>query len=434
MRYLYTILLYLTTPLIIFRLYWKSRRLPAYRYRIGERFSFYKNTPMPVDIWIHAVSLGEVVAATPLIQTLLNKKWRVLVTTMTPTGSQQVLNRFGAQVVHQYVPYDLPWVLRRFFRKFQPRIGMIMETELWPNIIHQAKRSQVPLLLVNARLSDRAFKQYIKLRFMFKPVLNEFTTILAQSRQDAQRFIDLGASVQNVKVMGNLKFDLPAVDVDRNLQQAFKMAFGHDRVILIAASTHEGEEEAFLRRLATLKNSIPRLLLLIAPRHPERFKTVYQLCQQYSRNTELRSQLHEIDTHTEVIVLDSLGELMLFYSMSDYAFVGGSLVPIGGHNVLEPIAVNVPVLCGPYMNNSKSICDDLCRANALVKALDTDDLIKKLVDLYENPMRRETQIKNATAVLNANRGALDRCMEEIERRVGKAQSAHHEEHGKNQKL
>lgn len=414
MRYFYTILLYLATPLIVLRLYWKSRRLPAYRYRIAERFSFYKNAPMPVDIWIHAVSLGEVVAATPLIQALLKKKQRVLVTTMTPTGSQQVLNRFGTQVVHHYVPYDLPWVLRRFFRRFKPRVGMIMETELWPNIIHQAKCSQIPLLLVNARLSDRAFKQYIKLRFMFKLVINEFTAILAQSQQDAQRFMDLGASPQYVKVVGNLKFDLPAVVIDKNLQQVFKAAWGNERVVLIAASTHEGEEEVFLRQLATLKNAIPQLLLLIAPRHPERFQAVYQLCQQYSYTTGLRSQRQNITEQTDVVVLDSLGELMLFYSMSDYAFVGGSLVPIGGHNVLEPIAVNVPVLCGPYMNNSKSICDDLCRANALEKVLDADDLIKKLVALYQNPMRREAQIKNAIAVLHANRGALDRCIEEIE--------------------
>lgn len=413
MRYLYTILLYLMTPLIILRLYWKSRRLPAYRHRIGERFSFYKNAAMPVDIWLHAVSLGEVVAATPLIQALLKKNLRILVTTMTPTGSQQVLNRFGTQVVHHYVPYDLPWVLRRFFKKFKPRVAVIMETELWPNMIHQANRYKVPILLVNARLSDRAFKQYIKLRFMFKPVLNQFTAILAQSQQDAARFIDLGATSQRVKVAGNLKFDVPPVVVDENLHAFFLNAWGSDRVVLIAASTHEGEEEAFLSRWATLKSAIPHLLLLIAPRHPERFQTVYQLCQRYSSRTGLRSQPQTIDENSEVIVLDSLGELMLFYSMSDYAFVGGSLVPVGGHNVLEPIAVNVPVLCGPYMNNSKSICDDLCRANALEKALDADDLINKLIDLYQNPTRRQAQISNATAVLNANRGTLARLLEQV---------------------
>lgn len=414
MRYLYTFVLYLITPLIILRLLWKSRRLPAYWQRIAERFSLHGAATGPIDVWLHAVSLGEVVAATPLIQAMLDKNLRVMVTTMTPTGSQQVSKRFGSLVAHQYLPYDLPWALRRFFKKLKPRLGIIMETELWPNLIAQAKKMNVPLLLVNARLSDRAFQQYHKVRFMFKPTLNRLTSILAQSQNDATRFIALGAEPGRVHVAGNIKFDIPAVVVDSQMQSGFSKAWGDGRVVVIAASTHNIEEEQILSRLSRLQHAIPTVLLLIAPRHPERFQSVFELCQQHQFKTGLRSQIDTINEESEVIVLDSLGELMAFYSLSDYAFVGGSLVPIGGHNVLEPIAVNVPVFCGPYMNNAQSICDDLCNEHAMEKASDADDLIEKIIAVYHNPVRREQQINNATAVLNANRGTLARCLVEIE--------------------
>ena len=412
MRYLYTSLLYLMTPFIVLRLYWKSIRLPAYRQRIGERFS--RHAVAPVDVWVHAVSLGEVVAATPLIQSLLERGLRVMVTTMTPTGSQQVVSRFGSRVSHQYVPYDLPWVVRRFFKAMNPRLGIIMETELWPNLNFQASQLKIPVLLVNARLSDKAFKQYEKVRFIFKPILNQLTRILAQSKEDARRFVALGAELSRVHAVGNLKFDMPPVVIDSALSTGFSNAWGKDRVVVIAASTHDNEEEQLLSRLAILQLAIPHVLLLIAPRHPERFQSVYQLCQHYPFKTGLRSKPEAIDVHSEVIVLDSLGELSMFYSLSDYAFVGGSLVPVGGHNVLEAIAMNVPVLCGPCMNNSQSVCDELCAADAIEQAENADDLIQKLIALHDNPQRREQQMKHALAVLQANQGTLLRCMEEVE--------------------
>lgn len=413
MRYIYTFILYLITPFIVLRLYWKSRRLPAYRHRISERFSCGRIPVDSVDVWLHAVSLGEVMAATPLISALLDRGWRVMVTTMTPTGSQQVLNRFGSRVSHQYVPYDLPWALRRFFKKINPRLGIIMETELWPNMIFEAKKNRIPLLLVNARISNRAFKQYAKARFMFKPILNQLTAILAQSEEDAKRFLALGAS--NVQVAGNIKYDIQPAPVSLDSRRVFSEAWGKDRVVVILASTHHDEEEQILSRLSMLKSAIPSLLLLIAPRHPERFQAVYQLCQQHLLKTGLRSEPETINTSSEVIVLDSLGEMSLFYSLSDYAFVGGSLVSIGGHNVLEPIALGVPVFCGPHMDNSKAVCDDLCAANAIVKVSDADTLMKKLLEMHQAPSRREMQIKNATAVLKANQGTLLRCMECIDR-------------------
>lgn len=418
MRAVYTFILYLLTPLIVLRLYWKSWRLPAYRHRIGERFVLKAGLISPVDVWVHAVSLGEVVAAVPLINALLGRGLRVMVTTMTPTGSQQVINRFGDRVSHQYVPYDLPCVLRRFFKKINPRLGIIMETELWPNLIFQATQLNIPLLLVNARLSDRAYQQYVKFRRFFKPVLNQFMMILAQSEEDARRFVELGATPERVSVGGNIKFDMPSVVIDAALQSHFKMAWGQERVVVIAASTHENEEEQILSRWALLKKAIPDVLLLIAPRHPERFQTVYQLCPQYQLTTGLRSNASTIDRNVEVIVLDSLGELSLFYSLSDYAFVGGSLVPIGGHNVLEAIALNVPVLCGPYMNNAQSVCDELCAADAMIQVANGDELIDKLIALHQNPERRMMQINRAMAVLKANQGTLSKCMEEVDSVIG----------------
>ena len=245
MRFVYSFLMYLLTPYLLFRLWWKGRRLPAYRKRILERFSLGKRENRTVDIWVHAVSLGEVIAATPLIDAFLDKQWSVLITTMTPTGSERVQARFGNKVTHRYVPYDLPGVLKRFFRQEKPRVGVIMETELWPNLIYQAHAAQVPLLLANARLSERSLKGYMKLKFLFKPVLNQFSAILAQSEDDAKRFIALGANEDIVQVLGNIKFDLQTHTLDGAKFKELKNHWGTDRVAVIAASTHEDEESQF---------------------------------------------------------------------------------------------------------------------------------------------------------------------------------------------
>jgi 3-deoxy-D-manno-octulosonic-acid transferase len=414
MRRIYTLFLYLISPFIILRLYLKGRRLPAYRQRISERFTWGKTTPVAVDVWLHAVSLGEVVAAIPLIDALIAKQWRVLVTTMTPTGSQHVLKRFGQKVEHQYVPYDFPPVVRRFFKQYNPRLGIIMETELWPNLIYQANRISLPLLLVNARLSDHSFKSYEKVKFMFKPVLNQFTTIFAQSEEDAKRFLALGASEKVVKIVGNIKFDLQLqISANKDCQE-LKNKWGKERAVVIAASTHNDEERQLLSRLTKLKTTMPDVVLLIAPRHPERFQDVYQLSLAQGFKTGRRSQPDSIDSNLDVVILDSMGELLSFYQTSDYAFVGGSLVPIGGHNVLEPIAVNVPVFCGPYMNNSKAICRDLCAAEAMVMAENVDELVAAIAMMHRNESKRKRQIENASKVLTANQGTVTRYMEHIE--------------------
>lgn len=414
MRFVYSFLMYLLTPYLLFRLWWKGRGLPAYRQRILERFCLDKRQNKTVDIWVHAVSLGEVIAATPLIDAFLDKNRSVLITTMTPTGSERVHARFGNKVSHRYVPYDLPGVLKRFFRQEKPTVGIIMETELWPNLIYQANAAQVPLLLANARLSERSLKGYIKLKFLFKPVLNQFAAILAQSEDDAKRFIALGAQKELVQVLGNIKFDLQTHTLDSAKFKELKNHWGSDRVAVIAASTHEDEESQILTHLRRLQQAIPTVVLLIAPRHPERFQTVYQLCVQAGFNTGLRSALDTLSNENEIVVLDSLGELLGMFQISDFAFVGGSLVPVGGHNVLEPIAMNVPVLSGNQVHNFKTICRDLEEAQAIALVNTGGELIDAIIKLHTDKELQNRMIKNATAVLENNKGALVKHFQTIE--------------------
>jgi 3-deoxy-D-manno-octulosonic-acid transferase len=249
---------------------------------------------------------------------------------------------------------------------------------------------------------------------MFKPVLNQLTAILAQSEEDASRFKALGATADRVQVLGNIKFDLQMHVQDKPDCAQLQAQWGDARTVVLAASTHEDEEKQWLSRLPRLKEAIPDILLLIAPRHPERFQPVYQLSASMSFKTGLRSQPETVNADLDVVVLDCMGELLNFYQLSDYAFVGGSLVPIGGHNVLEPIAMQAPVFCGPFMNNSKAICRDLCEANAMVIAEDADALMESLVAMYQTPGARAQQVENASAVLEMNRGSLVRYMERVQ--------------------
>jgi 3-deoxy-D-manno-octulosonic-acid transferase len=418
MLFLYSLVLYLMMPFVLLRLWFKGRRLPAYRERILERLCWDHGPKKPVDVWVHAVSLGEVIAATPLIDGMLDAGWRVLITTMTPTGSGQVKARFGHQVQHQYLPYDLGSVIKRFFNQYTPRVGVIVETEIWPNLIHQAGVVGVPLLLANARLSEQSAKGYRRLNFFFKPVLNQFAAILAQSEGDAQHFRMLGAEEEKVIVLGNMKFDIQTQGIDALKLQELKHAWGKDRTVLIAASTHANEETLILSRLKRLQSAIPHLVLLIAPRHPERFQAVYQLANQAGFKTGLRSATQTLSPQTDVVILDSLGELLGFYQMSDYAFVGGSLVPVGGHNVLEPIAMNVPVLSGNQVHHFKSICRDLHAADAIQIVNNVDELVSVLINLHQDEELRKNMVKKATEVLERNKGSVLRHLSRVSELVG----------------
>ena len=408
MRRLYTFFLSLLLPLIIARLYWKARRLPQYRARILERFFLQKIKPTPVDIWLHAVSLGEVIAATPLIEALLQQKRTLLVTTMTPTGSMQVQKKFGARVMHQYLPYDLPWIYRRFFAAIRPRTGIIMETELWPNLMYQAQLSNVPIILINARISNASFKKYMYARFFFCKVLSMFQVILTQSARDTQRFLALGAS--EVHNIGNLKFDVTPCAGDNSGILEIRARCGVQRAVIVAASTHAPEEQMLLVVLPRLQAILPAVLFIIAPRHPERFADVRILSQNMGFITGLRSELEQLNHETEVVIMDSLGELMSVYRASDYAFVGGSLIAIGGHNVLEPIAMQVPVCCGEFMHNSAEICDELTQANGLQQIKTADEFVDFVSMMVRHNDRRLIQIAAASKILKLHQGAVGRAL------------------------
>ncbi|KTC65394.1 3-deoxy-D-manno-oct-2-ulosonic acid transferase (plasmid) [Legionella adelaidensis] len=413
MRFIYSFLFNLLSPLLLIRLYWKGKKLPAYRQRIKERFCL-EGPAKPVDVWLHAVSLGEVVAAVPLIEQFLAKNKKVLITTMTPTGSEQIIKRFAEKVVHQYVPYDLGWVTRRFFAQYKPKIAVIMETELWPNLIHHANKRKIPLFLVNARISDKAFQSYLKTKFFFQSVVRKFTKILAQSDIDSTRFIELGAANQRVANCGNIKFDIKLNAHFKEELLQMKEVWGQERAVFIAASTHEGEEEEILKHLPKLQERIPNILLLIAPRHPERFEHVFQLSKKYGFNTQLRTEFKS-NAKTEVIIVNSLGELLTFYKLSDFAFVGGSIIStIGGHNVLEPIALQKPVVTGPYMQNSREIFEGLCNKNALRVAKNGQELVDVVSELYLSPEQYEDLVSNASRVMQANQGTVQRILREVE--------------------
>lgn len=408
MQALYTLLLYLLSPLLLLRLYIRGRRLPAYKKRIGERFR--RLQVMPHDVWIHAVSLGEAVLISPLIDELLARNLRVFVTVMTPTGSQHIEARFGQRVGHQYAPYDFPHLWRHFFRKLDAKFGIIVETELWPNMIRAAKKQNMQLFLANARISDRAWPQYLRLRKFFQGVLTWFDGIWAQSTDNAERFIRLGARETSVTVPGNLKFDAaPASEVPEFITD-LRVRWGGAREVLVAASTHEGEEVLLLEALPCLKEICPDLLLILVPRHPERFVDVAYLAEGKGFITARRSMPDMLNHVTEVLIVDSLGELAAFYTVADLAFVGGSLVPVGGHNVLEPAAANVPVLTGPYINNAKAVILEMQAKGAIIVADGIEDLVQHLITLLQNPSVREAQREAAQSILATNRGAIARCL------------------------
>ena len=306
-------------------------------------------------------------------------------------------------------------MLRRFFKAIKAPVGIIMETELWPNVIVEASRANVSLFLANARISNHAFKQYELLRFFFKPLLNQFNFILAQSARDAERFVALGALPSRVRMLGNMKFDVQVTVMDPTNIAALKHAWGIARTVVIAASTHEGEERQLLSVFRQLQQAIPDVFLLIAPRHPERFQSVYALSQQQGFTTARRSESAALSPDSEVMVIDSLGELLSFYAVSDYAFVGGSWLPaVGGHNVLEPIALNVPVCCGTYMQNSQSIIDALLEAHAIIQVTDARLLVEAIVALHHDAAERSRQVANARSMYMANQGSVLRHMEVIQ--------------------
>lgn len=415
MRFFYNLLTYLM--LVPYASYWLVRAIfnKQYRHKLGQRFGL--NYPqLDCCIWIHAVSVGEVVAAAPLIRALRRRyqQTTLLVTTVTPTGAARVEALFGDSVIHSYIPFEAPFTVNRFFSASNPLISLIMETEIWPNLYHGCGTREIPLVLVSARISPKSVHSYRKLLPLFRETLSHGIVIAAQSKADAERFLSLGASADRTRVTGNIKFDLEIPDDLVAKGKILRQELFPNRPVWIAASTHEGEEAIALDTHANLLVDFPDLLLILVPRHPERFPVVRELLQKRGVIFTPRTDEQACEPDSSVFLGDTMGEVMLFCAASDIAFVGGSLVPIGGHNLLEPAAVALPIITGPHVFNAQHIADRFVAEQACRMVGDAQALESTIRELLQNPIEAQTLGTNGRRILEKNRGALTRLLGLIE--------------------
>lgn len=410
MRSAYSLLLYLLAPLLLLRLYWQR----GDRARIRERFGHAPAAAAGASTWVHAVSVGEVMAALPLIRALLERApGSVLVTTTTDTGSARVRELLGETVRHCYAPYDLPHAVRRFLDLVRPERVVVMETELWPNLFHDLRSRGIPLVIANGRLSPRSFPRYRALGSAVAGVLENCTLIAAQSEADATRFRALGAPSARVVVMGNLKFDfeVPADLVGRG--RVLRERLGSQRPVWIAASTHDGEEQLLVAAHRELLREIPDAVLLVVPRHPQRFDAVAHRLRESGLDVASRSRIGggKEPVTAQVLLGDSMGEMAAYYAAADVAFVGGSLVAVGGHNVLEPAAHGLPVVFGPHMFNFETARELLVGCSAASEIADAAALTPTMLRLLRDPGLRQRMGNAGRAAVEANRGALRRLLD-----------------------
>lgn len=417
MRSVYSALLWLLLPLALLRLLWRSRLAPAYRERWGERLGVYQSSPRQADVWVHAVSVGEVQAAQPLIRHLLRRECSVLVTTTTPTGARRVEDLFEGAVQHLYTPFDLTWIVQRFLSAVRPRLVLVMETEIWPNTLAACERRGIEVLLINARLSARSAAGYRRLRRFSAETMRRFALIAAQSADDAARFRMLGVTPERIFVTGSIKFDvqLPASLMDR--AEVMRLVWGPNRPVWVAASTHEGEEEQLLAVHDSVRAALPAALLVLVPRHPERFERVAALAKRHGMVLARRSQGQSCDEGTQVFLGDTMGELPVFFAAADVAFIGGSLVPSGGHNLLEPAALGVPVLIGPHSFNFAEITRLLLAKEAAIAVADAQALGDWLIRLLGDAAERARIGENGRRAVEQNRGALAQVIALVDGRL-----------------
>jgi 3-deoxy-D-manno-octulosonic-acid transferase len=417
LRFVYLLAVYLAAPVISAVFLWRGLRDRGYWRNFGERFGF--GAPAaPHGVWIHAVSVGEVQACAPLVGVLRQRypDLPLTVTAVTPTGAARARALFGGAAQVRYVPFDLPGAVRRFFARVQPRLAVIVETELWPNLYRECGRRRVPLVLASARLSARSVGRYRRLGALFRDTLSQAAVVAAQGTGDAERFQALGADPASTHVTGNLKFDfeLPPQTIERGAR--LREQYAPARALWVAGSTHgDGEEQTLLEAQRRVRALHPEALLVLAPRHPQRFAEVAALLHQGGVSFVRRSQGAAAAAHTcEVLLLDSLGELLDFYAAADVAFVGGSLVPIGGHNLLEPAALGVPILTGPYNSNSEEIARLLIASGAAEVIHTAAELAGRVSALLANPEARVRIGAQGRASVDSNRGALGKLLGLIE--------------------
>ena len=411
MRFFYNLLSYLAlipyAGLFLFR----SLANRAYRQNLGQRFGF-GFPQIDGSIWIHAVSVGEVQAAIPLIRAL-GKRYpdkRMLVTTVTPTGAARVRAAFGDGVEHSYIPFEFPYAVKRFFDSVNPVAALVMETEIWPNLYRACGVRGIPLILVSARISPRSVPGYTRMLPLIRETLSHGIIIAAQSQSDADRFLALGADPERTMVMGNIKFDVDLPAGVREQGDRFREEQLGDRPVWVAASTHRGEERQVLDAHRILLQRHPKLLLILVPRHPQRFAEVRRLIEKRGFAVVSRTEGRACTSLTQVLLGDTMGEVPLFFAASDLAFVAGSLVPIGGHNLLEPAAQGLPVITGPHNFNAQDIADMFIDLNACRMVRDWEELASTVHELIVEPSRATELGQNAQALLEQNRGALARLL------------------------
>jgi 3-deoxy-D-manno-octulosonic-acid transferase len=409
MRQFYSLLIVLLLPLLLLRLYWRGFKAPFYRERWRERLGFLPLPGEPACIWLHAVSVGEVQAVAPLIRQLLASSDQTLViTTTTPTGAQRVRELFGDEVRHYFAPFDAPFIVKRFFARLQPKLLILVETEIWPNLIHTADGVGVPILLANARLSVRSARRYHRFAGLTRETLQKITLIAPHGEADAQRFCALGARRSQVEVTGSIKFDIRLPASLRERSDVLRREWGTERPVWLAASTHEGEDEQVLAAHRTVKAAIPESLLVLVPRHPERFDQVAELIRVGGFSCVRRSARRACGADVEVFLGDSMGELTLFMGAADVAFIGGSLVPHGGHNLLEAAAQGVPVLIGPHMFNFAEISELFLRQQAALQVNSSTELAQQLIRWLSDASERSQFGERGRELVDRNRGALQR--------------------------
>lgn len=421
MRILYSLLTYLLQ--IPVAAYWSVRAIgnSTYRHGMGQRFGF-GYPKMQRCIWIHAVSVGEVQAAAPLIRELKRRfpNHPLLVTTVTPTGAARVKALFAGAVEHSYTPSELPPAVNRFFESTNPQLALIMETEIWPNLYQGCGVREIPLILVSARISPRSLRGYARVLPLFRETLSHGIIIAAQSKADADRFRSLGASAVRTWVIGNIKFDIElAATLVSDGQRLRRQLFG-ERPIWIAASTHADEEQQVLDAHASLCARFPDLLLVLVPRHPERFRDVAKLIEQRELAYVSRTNGAMCDSACAVYLLDTMGELPLFYAASDIAFVGGSLVPIGGHNMLEPAALGLPVISGPHVFNALEIAEMFVENGACHVVTTADELAAAVANLIKDPEAARRAGEQGRKIVAENRGSLGKLLSLLEPLIGES--------------
>lgn len=417
-RLLYTLALYLLVPGALWHLWRRSRRQPEYLEHVGERFGRYSFEVAGPVIWIHAVSVGETRAAEPLVKALAERHpdHRILLTHTTPTGRATGEQLFGDRVSRGYLPYDLPFAVNRFLDHFRPRAGILMETEIWFNVAHACAARDIPLFLVNARLSERSARGYGRLAVLTKAALRSLRGIAAQTEADAERLTALGAG--SIEITGNLKFDVaPSAEMEARGRE-LRSLFGSSRPILLAASTREGEEALVLDAFEQI--DIAGMLLVVVPRHPQRFDEVARLLDARGLKWQRRSTAEPVSADTRIVLGDSMGEMFAYYGACDVAFIGGSLLPLGGQNLIEACAMGKPVLIGPHTFNFSEATDLAVDAGAAIRVTDPAQLATQAARLLNDESLRNAMSTAAAAFTATHRGATARTLQLIEARWSRA--------------